>query len=151
MKKKFIWGILIVVLLFVGLVYISEGTVELQGATAAPSPILQAPVTKLEITDTAVGTGDEVASGDRVVMHYKGTLLDGTEFDSSYKRNEPFETTIGIGEVIKGWDEGIPGMKVGGKRKLVIPANMAYGEAGSPPAIPPNSPLVFEVELLEIK
>ncbi len=108
-------------------------------------------VTKLEIKDTTVGTGTAVKSGDTVKIHYRGTLLDGTKFDSSYDRNQPFETKIGVGAVIQGWDEGLLGMKVGGKRTLTIPSDMAYGPSGRPPVIPPNSPLVFELELLEVK
>jgi FKBP-type peptidyl-prolyl cis-trans isomerase len=106
---------------------------------------------QLKIEDTQVGTGKEAKSGDTVVMNYRGTLLNGTEFDSSFKRNQPFTTQIGVGQVIKGWDEGVPGMKVGGKRKLTIPADMAYGARGVPGVIPPNSTLVFEVELLDLK
>ncbi len=104
----------------------------------------------LKIEDTKVGTGAAVKSGDTVVMHYTGKLSDGTKFDSSLDRNEPFETQIGVGQVIKGWDEGIVGMKTGGKRKLIIPPSMGYGEQqmGN---IPPNSTLIFDVELLEIK
>ena len=82
-------------------------------------------------------------------MHYTGTLMNGTQFDSSVGK-APFEFELGKGGVIKGWDQGVPGMKVGGKRKLVIPSDLAYGENGSPPTIPPNSPLKFDVELLEI-
>lgn len=106
---------------------------------------------KLKIEDIKKGEGQEVTSGDTVVMHYKGTLLDGTKFDSSYDRDEPFETRIGVGRVIEGWEIGIPGMKVGGKRKLTIPSVLAYGESGAGDVIPPNATLVFEVELLEIK
>lgn len=108
-------------------------------------------VTSLKIEDTQVGTGPAVKSGDTIRIHYTGTLLDGTKFDSSYDRNQPYETQIGVGTVIKGWDEGILGLRVGGKRTLFIPSNMAYGELGSPPDIPPNTPLKFEVELVEIK
>jgi len=108
-------------------------------------------VTELKIEDQVVGTGNEVKKGDTVVIHYSGTLLNGTKFDSSYDRNQPFEVKIGVGYVIKGWDEGVVGMKVGGKRKLTIPYNMAYGEQGRPPVIPAKSPLVFELELLQIK
>lgn len=106
--------------------------------------------TELKIEDIQVGQGQEVKKGDTVVMHYRGTLTDGKQFDSSYDRGEPFETVIGVGRVIAGWDEGVPGMKIGGKRKLTIPPEMGYGESGSGP-IPPNATLIFEVELLEIK
>lgn len=107
-------------------------------------------VQKLKIEDTKVGTGEAVKKGDTVVIHYTGKLPDGTKFDSSLDRNEPFETQIGVGQVIKGWDEGVIGMKVGGKRKLTIPPDMGYGskQVGT---IPPNSTLLFDVELLEIK
>ena len=108
-------------------------------------------MTKLIIEDLAEGSGYEVKSGDIVSIHYTGTFEDGTKFDSSYDRKEPFETAIGEGYVIKGWDEGVLGMKVGGKRKLIIPYDMAYGEAGISGVIPPNSTLIFEVELIEIK
>lgn len=104
----------------------------------------------LKIQDIQVGTGKEVKSGDTISIHYKGTLLDGTKFDSSYDRGTPFETKIGVGQVIKGWDEGVVGMKVGGKRKLVIPPNLGYGSQDMG-VIPPNSILVFEVELIGIK
>lgn len=104
----------------------------------------------LKIQDEVLGTGKEVKSGDTVTVNYLGTLTDGQKFDSSFDRNQPFTTQIGVGQVIKGWDEGIIGMKVGGKRKLVIPPSLGYGDqaAGS---IPPNSTLVFEVELLDVK
>jgi FKBP-type peptidyl-prolyl cis-trans isomerase len=104
----------------------------------------------LKIEDTKIGTGREVKSGDTVVINYLGTLTDGTKFDSSYDRGQPFETQIGIGQVIKGWDLGVVGMKVGGKRKLTIPPELGYGsqDMGS---IPPNSTLIFEVELIDVK
>ncbi len=108
-------------------------------------------IAELKIEDITVGTGPEVKSGDTVVVNYKGTLLDGTQFDSSYSRGAPFETKIGVGMVIKGWDIGLLGMKVGGKRKLTIPSSMAYGEQGAGNLIPPNSPLIFELELIAIK
>ena len=106
---------------------------------------------KLIIEDTKVGTGREAKSGDTVVMQYTGTLVDGTKFDSSYDHGAPFTTQIGVGAVIKGWDEGVPGMKIGGKRKLTIPPDLGYGSTGAGAAIPPNATLIFEVELLDIK
>lgn len=106
---------------------------------------------KLITEDLKVGEGKEAKSGDSVVMHYKGTLIDGTKFDSSYDRGEPFTTQIGVGQVIKGWDLGVPGMKIGGKRKLTIPPDLAYGERGAGAVIGPNATLIFEVELLDIK
>ncbi len=105
---------------------------------------------KLVIDDILVGTGDEVEVGDTVAVHYVGTLQDGQEFDNSKKRGEPFSFTVGEGMVIKGWEDGLVGMKVGGQRILVIPPDLAYGSQGIGP-IPPNSTLVFSIELLEVK
>ena len=107
-------------------------------------------ITQLVKDDLKVGTGAEAVTGDTVKVHYTGRLMNGTKFDSSLDRKEPFEFTLGKGEVIKGWDQGVVGMKVGGKRKLTIPSKLAYGENGSPPKIKPNSPLQFEIELLEV-
>ena len=104
----------------------------------------------LQIQDLTVGTGQEAKSGDTVTVNYLGTLTNGTKFDSSYDRNQPFTTQIGVGQVIKGWDEGIVGMKVGGKRKLIIPPSLGYGSQAMG-SIPPNSTLIFEVELLDVK
>lgn len=111
----------------------------------------EAVVTELKIEDIEVGTGDEAVTGKSITVHYTGTLTDGTKFDSSVDRNEPFTFNLGAGQVIQGWDQGFAGMKVGGKRKLTIPASLGYGEAGSPPVIPANATLIFEVELLEVK
>lgn len=105
----------------------------------------------LLIQDLIIGTGPEVKSGDTISIHYLGTLEDGTKFDSSYDRKEPFEVQVGVGYVIKGWDQGVPGMKVGGKRKLTIPSDLGYGARGAGGVIGPNATLIFEVELIDIK
>ena len=104
----------------------------------------------LKMEDITIGTGAEVKSGDTLSMDYVGTLTDGTKFDSSIDRGTPFEFTIGQGSVIQGWEQGILGMKVGGKRKLTIPPSLGYGERATG-SIPANSTLIFEVELLAIK
>ena len=105
----------------------------------------------LQYTDLEVGTGAEASAGQTVVVHYRGTLEDGSQFDASYDRGQPFSFPLGAGRVIKGWDEGVQGMKVGGKRKLVIPPDLGYGARGAGGVIPPNATLIFEVELLEVK
>jgi FKBP-type peptidyl-prolyl cis-trans isomerase len=105
---------------------------------------------ELKTEDIKVGTGKEVKSGDTVIINYVGTLTDGTKFDSSYDHGKPFETQIGTGQVIKGWDLGVVGMKIGGKRKLTIPPQLAYGNQAIG-SIPANSTLIFEVELIDIK
>jgi FKBP-type peptidyl-prolyl cis-trans isomerase len=105
----------------------------------------------LQYEDMTIGTGKEAKPGSRASVHYTGTLKDGTKFDSSRDRNDPFTFTIGAGEVIKGWDEGVAGMKVGGRRKLIIPYQLAYGEGGRPPTIPPKSDLTFDVELMDVQ
>lgn len=106
---------------------------------------------KLIIQDLKVGTGAEAKTGNIVSVNYIGTLLDGTKFDSSYDRGQPFLFTLGQRQVIQGWEQGILGMKVGGKRKLIIPPPLAYGAKGIPGFIPPNAFLAFEVEMLEVK
>ena len=105
----------------------------------------------LEIEELRAGTGAEATSGKRVTVHYVGTLTDGKKFDSSRDRGEGFTFVLGAGQVIKGWDQGVAGMKVGQMRKLTIGPELAYGARGFPPVIPPNSTLVFEVELLEVR
>lgn len=103
----------------------------------------------MKVWDVTVGTGEEVKPGTKVKVHYTGWLLDGTVFDSSKKRNEPI--SFGLNQVIKGWTVGVPGMKAGGVRRLLIPPEMAYGDRGAPGAIPPKATLLFEIELIESK
>lgn len=111
-----------------------------------------AAITELKVTDTAPGTGEAAAAGDTVTVNYVGSLTNGTVFDASANHGSAgFTFTLGAGQVIKGWDQGIVGMKVGGKRQLVIPAAMAYGEQAVGNVIPANSALIFEVELLNVK
>lgn len=104
----------------------------------------------LQYWDIRVGTGAVAKDGDHVRVHYTGWLTTGKKFDSSVDANQPFEFTIGQSEVIKGWDEGVAGMKVGGKRQLRIPPDLGYGDNGSPPVIPPNATLIFDIQLLKI-
>ncbi len=105
----------------------------------------------LSYIDEVVGSGASPSKGQRVRVHYTGRLNDGKKFDSPVDRGQPFEFTIGVGQVIKGWDEGVASMKVGGKRRLTIPAALGYGARGAPPAIPPDAELVFDVELLGVR
>jgi peptidylprolyl isomerase len=110
-----------------------------------------APPKQLEENDLIEGTGPEAKSGDKVTVQYVGVGYDsGEEFDASWNRSEPFPFTLGAGEVIPGWDQGIEGMKVGGQRELIIPPGLAYGATGSPPVIGPNETLIFVVDLLEV-
>ena len=104
----------------------------------------------LIIEDVIVGDGAAAAAGQKVKVHYTGWLTNGTKFDSSKDRNDPFVFPLGAGQVIKGWDEGVQGMKVGGKRKLTIPPGLGYGARGAGGVIPPNATLMFEVELLDV-
>ena len=106
---------------------------------------------KLEIEDVVVGTGAEAVKGKLVSVHYTGWLTDGKKFDSSKDRGQPFQFPLGRGQVIRGWDDGVQGMKVGGKRKLTIPPDLDYGAQGAGGVIPPNATLVFEVELLGVR
>lgn len=109
------------------------------------------PPTKLVVKDLVTGTGATATAGKQLTVNYVGVLYKGgTEFDSSWKRNQPFPFTLGQGAVIKGWDQGLDGMKVGGRRELIIPADLAYGKQGSPPTIPANAALVFVVDLLGV-
>ncbi len=149
---------IIIVLLLVAAVAIAACS---QKETAAPQttggrqvlPAEAKPVTTasgLTYIDLAVGNGPSPTAGKPVKVHYTGWLENGTKFDSSVDRGQPFVFTIGAGEVIPGWDEGIMTMKAGGKRKLIIPARLGYGAAGAGGVIPPNATLIFEVELLEV-
>lgn len=137
------------------LAFLAVGFLPAQQALAARKPAVttKAPAKRadgLEIKDLVVGKGREARPGMRVSVHYTGRLTNGAKFDSSLDRRQPFEFVLGVGEVIKGWDEGVKGMKVGGKRKLTIPHTMAYGESGTGP-IPPRATLVFDVELLDVR
>ncbi len=105
---------------------------------------------ELLIEDIQVGTGAEAKAGNKVSVHYVGTLTNGNKFDSSRDRGKPFEFSLGAGQVIKGWDQGVAGMKIGGKRKLTIPPHLGYGARGAGGVIPPNATLVFEVELIKV-
>jgi FKBP-type peptidyl-prolyl cis-trans isomerase FkpA len=129
-----------------------------QAASPSLSSKIGAQVTELKKIDVKQGDGAEAIAGKAVIVHYTGWLYDpaapdghGTKFDSSLDRKVPFGFILGAGKVIRGWDEGVAGMKVGGKRTLVIPPQMAYGERGAGGVIPPNSTLLFDVELLDVK
>lgn len=117
---------------------------------AANSKVVKTP-SGLQYYDIDAGRGPSPAQGSRVTVHYTGWLLNKTKFDSSLDAGKPFQFTLGAHEVIAGWDEGVASMRVGGKRRLVIPANLAYGQRGFPPVIPPNSTLVFDVQLLKFQ
>jgi len=122
--------------------------------SGGPPPVTGKPVTTadgLKYWDTKVGTGTTATAGHKVKVHYTGWLTNGKKFDSSVDRKEPFEFQLGGGQVIKGWDEGVAGMKVGGKRRLEIPPSLGYGSSGAGGVIPPNATLLFDVELLDVK
>ena len=143
---RLIAALIIVALVAAGAVYLF--------APGARGPAAGAEVTTpsgLRYTDVVAGTGPSPRPGQTAVVHYTGTLVDGTKFDSSVDRGQPFEFQLGRGMVIKGWDEGVATMKVGGKRRLVVPARLGYGERGSPPKIPGGATLIFDVELLDVK
>lgn len=150
-------GFILLIVLMVLLVFQSNKAPSIDGNpldfnvnNAQTQPTAAPQITELTGQDLKVGTGSAVVAGDTILVHYIGAFMDGKAFDSSYQRNQPFSITVGAGQVIPGFEQGVVGMKIGGKRKLFIPANMAYGDKGVGP-IPPNTPLIFEVELLEIK
>jgi FKBP-type peptidyl-prolyl cis-trans isomerase len=129
----------------------SESTTPTEAATQPAAVTPAPPEAKLEIKDTKVGKGTAVKTGDTVTVHYTGWLMDGKKFDSSLDSGQPFSFTVGAGRVIEGWDTGLVGMKVGGTRVLVIPSQMGYGAQGSPPVIPADATLKFEIKLLSIQ
>lgn len=140
---------------YLGLVILALAFLALGMSEAKPDPEPAPKTVKtesgLQYQDLKIGTGEAAKKGDSVEVHYTGWLLkDNSKFDSSLDRKRPFSFPLGAGRVIKGWDEGVAGMKVGGKRKLIIPAKLGYGERGAGGVIPPNADLVFEVELLKI-
>ena len=151
LKKLWVLGIPLFVLVALFVLIKSARIGENPSPTASPQVEGVQMNNELKMEDLKVGTGAEAVAGKKVTVNYLGTLEDGTKFDSSYDRAQPFTFNLGMGEVIKGWDEGVAGMKEGGKRKLVIPSSLGYGERGVPPQIPPNATLIFEVELLKVE
>jgi len=137
-----------------GLVYLlsifTGNTGQSPNAGAVPGTEVTTP-SGLKYVDEVIGTGEMPRAGQTITVHYTGTLADGTKFDSSRDGNEPLSRPIGVGLLIKGWDEGIMSMRVGGRRKFVVPPSLGYGLAGNPPKIPPNATLYFDVELLGVK
>jgi FKBP-type peptidyl-prolyl cis-trans isomerase len=127
----------------------TSATTENTAASTATTDAAKAEA-DLKIENIKEGTGAEAVNGKQVSVHYTGTLTDGKKFDSSVDRGQPFKFVLGAGQVIRGWDLGVAGMKVGGKRKLTIPPQLGYGERGAGGVIPPNATLIFEVELLEV-
>lgn len=149
LKNILFWGVcavLVVVIITVIVLGSKNQTVTPQEKTM---PQAQTQTSGLKIEDEVIGTGAEAVAGKEITVNYVGTLTNGTKFDSSYDRNQPFKFTLGAGQVIAGWDQGFAGMKVGGKRKLTIPPELGYGSRAAG-AIPPNSTLIFEVELLNV-
>lgn len=147
MKTRFwwtTWGIVGLVFMTIGRPIMAQG--EQTGSTAEITT-----ASGLKYVDVVVGTGREAATGNLATVHYTGWLTNGKKFDSSVDRRDPFSFPIGAGQVIRGWDEGVAGMKVGGKRKLTIPPELGYGARGAGGVIPPNATLVFDVELLEVR
>jgi FKBP-type peptidyl-prolyl cis-trans isomerase len=147
MNRRKVTGFLILFAIF-GVASANTGT-----DTAHPTKVTGAPQKMrdgLQYWDIVAGTGPEAVTGKRVKVHYTGWLANGRKFDSSVDRGKPFVFLVGAGDVIKGWDEGVIGMKVGGKRQLRVPEDLGYGTQGAPPAIPPFATLIFDVELLAV-
>lgn len=152
MKALATIGIVVVV---IGIFILVTKSVRIESSSQVNSPSPTAVKSMLKIEDIKIGSGDEAVVGKKVTVNYVGTLTDGIVFDSNvdpkFQHVEPFTFPLGARKVIPGWDEGVLGMKVGGKRKLTIPPDLGYGAAGAPPAIPGNATLIFEVELLKVE
>ena len=144
--------VVVVALLIVLIVYFrGKSSPQVEDYSVGQNKADQAMEDNLKVEDIEIGTGTEAVNGKILTVHYTGTLSDGIKFDSSIDRGQPFSFSLGASQVIAGWDQGLLGMKVGGKRKLTIPPQLAYGDQGVPGAIPPNAALIFEVELLDVK
>lgn len=155
-RSKIIALVIVVALIIAGIIYLinssskSSSTTSTASTSVAEFDNATTTASGLKYIDEVEGTGASPTKGQTITVHYTGTLTNGTKFDSSRDKGQPIDFLIGVGKVIKGWDEGLMSMKVGGRRKLLIPPNLAYGAAGRP-SIPPNSTLIFDVELLDAK
>jgi len=154
-QRLIIFLVLGVTLIYLGIQYNNrldkEALEKKQVEQAVIDKELETKMADLKIEDQKIGTGAEATPGKKVTVNYRGTLTNGTEFDSSFRRNQPFIFTLGQGEVIQGWDLGVKGMKVGGKRILTIPSELGYGANGVPGTIPGGATLIFEVDLLAVE